>query len=66
MRIEAHQTTCAELNPAVHGPTSCSTGDLLTRVWVLMLFAVAPLLPGYRGVRIAWLLWSWRSPPAAR
>lgn len=25
---------------------------LAARVWVLALFAVAPLLPGYRGVRV--------------
>lgn len=46
--------------------------DMLGRVWVLMLFAVAPLLPGYRGVRIplAALIaalfagCAWNTPPA--
>ena len=46
--------------------------DLLTRVWVLVLFAVAPLLPGYRGVRIPLAALvvalfagcAWNTPPA--
>jgi flagellar L-ring protein precursor FlgH len=46
--------------------------DILARVWVLMVFAVAPLRPGYRGVRIplaalAAALFAgcaWNTPPA--
>ena len=42
------------------------------RVWVLVLFAVAPLLPGYRGVRIPLAALvvalfagcAWNTPPA--
>jgi flagellar L-ring protein precursor FlgH len=46
--------------------------DVLQRVWVLLLFTVAPLLPGYRGVRIPLAVLvvalfagcAWNTPPA--
>ena len=50
----------------------CDPADMLARVWVLVLFAVAPLLPGYRGVRIPLAALvvalfagcAWNTPPA--
>ena len=49
-----------------------AAGDALARFWVLVLFAVAPLLPGYRGVRIPLVVLvaalftgcAWNTPPA--
>ena len=53
-------------------PRPRDRADLLARVWILVLFAVAPLLPGYRGVRIPLAALvvalfagcAWNTPPA--
>ena len=46
--MNVHRSFSARRTPAPR----CSAPGFFARFWVLAVFAAAPLLPGYRGLRI--------------